>query len=640
MTLERKVLIIDDCPEDRETYRRYLLQDTDYTYVVIEEESGEKGLELCRLIKPDSVLLDYLLPDIDGLEFLDELRDHSGKVDIPVVMVTGYGNEAIAVQAMKSGALDYLVKGKTTSESLRLALRHAMEKAELLRQLEKSEERFRTSVENMLDCFGIYSAIRDASGCIVDFRIEYVNEAACTNNQMTRSEQLGRGLCELMPVMREIGLFDEYCQVVKTGQSLSKEALIYEDIYNQQILIKALDIRVTKLGDGVAVAWRDITKPKQAEEQIKFQAYVVSQVNDAVLITEAKLIDLPGPRILYANAAFTQMTGYNLEEVLGKTPRILQGPKTDRAVLDQIRKCLATCDPLMVELINYRKDGSEFWVETNIVPMVNETGECTHWIAVQRDITERKQIEEKLAQLLEREQAARAEAEAANRKKDEFLAIVSHELRSPLNSILAWTQLLQTRKFDQVTTDRALETIKRSVKLQNQLIEDLMDISRIIQGKLRLDIRPIELIPTIEATLSMVLPSSDAKSIKIESLLDSSIGQVLGDSSRLQQVVWNLLTNAIKFTPEGGHIMLRLERVDSYAQLQVSDTGQGISAEFLPYVFEQFRQADTPSTRVHNGLGLGLAIVRRLVELHNGTVQAASEGEGQGAIFTVKLPLK
>ncbi len=528
--LERRVLIIDDCPEDRETYRRYLLQDPDYTYVILEEESGERGLELCRLVRPDSVLLDYLLPDIDGLEFLDELRSHSGKVDIPVVMVSGYGNEAVAVQAMKNGASDYLIKGKTTSESLRLTLRHAMEKAELIKQLETSEERFRTTVENLLDCFGIYSAIRDASGRIVDFRIEYVNAAACRNNKMTRQEQLvGRGWCELMPALREIGLFDECCQVVKTGQPLSKKSLIYEDVYNQQLLIKSFDIRVTKLGDGFAAAWRDTTA------------------------------DL---------------------------------------------------------------------------------------LAVQRDISERKQIESELAQLLVREQAARAEAEAANRKKDEFLAIVSHELRSPLNSILAWTQLLQTRKFDQITTDRALETIKRSVKLQNQLIEDLLDISRIIQGQLRLDVRPIELVPTIEATISMVLPSCDAKSIKIESLLDSSVGQVLGDSSRLQQVVWNLLSNAIKFTPEGGRITIRLQRCQSepagcpYAQLQVSDTGEGICAEFLPYVFEQFRQADSPSMRVHNGLGLGLAIVRSLVELHNGTVEAASEGEGQGATFTVKLPLK
>lgn len=633
---ERRVLIIDDCPEDRATYRRYLLQDPDYTYVVIEEESGEKGLELCRLIKPDSVLLDYLLPDIDGLEFLDELRQ-AGKVDIPVVMVTGYGNEAVAVQAMKNGAHDYLVKGKTTPESLRLALRHAMEKAELLRQLERSEERFRTSVENMLDCFGIYSAIRDASGRIVDFRTEYLNEAACTSNGIIREEQLGRGIC-VLPVHQETGLFAEYCQVVETSQPLIKEALVYEDVYNKQILIKAFDIRVTKLGDGFAAAWRDITERKQVEEQMKFQAYVLSQVNDAVLITEAKLIDEPDPRILYANAAFTRMTGYSVEEVRGKTLRILQGTKTDRAVVDQMRTAIATCQPVMVELLNYRKDGSEFWVEISIVPMVNETGECTHLIAVQRDISERKQIESELAQLLEREQAARAEAEAANRTKDEFLATVSHELRSPLNSILAWTQLLQNRKLDSATTARALETIARNVKLQNQLIEDLMDISRIIRGELRLDVCPIALVSTIEAAINTVLPLADAKSIRIESVLDFS-DQILGDSSRLQQVVWNLLSNAIKFTPEGGCITLRLERVDSYAQIQVSDTGQGIRADFLPFIFEQFRQADPPITKVHSGLGLGLAIVRRLVELHNGTVQAASEGDGQGATFTVRLPL-
>lgn len=635
---ERRVLIVDDCPEDRETYRRYLRQDPDYTYVVLEEESGEKALELCRLMKPDSVLLDYLLPDIDGLEFLDELSDKTGKVDIPVVMVTGYGNESIAVKAMKSGAHDYLVKGQTTPESLRLALRHAMEKVELLRQLEKSEERFRTSVENMLDCFGIFTSLRDASGCIVDFHIEYLNEAACTSNQLTRQEQLGRSFC-VLPIHQEAGLFKEYCKVVETGQPLIQEALIYQDVYNQQILIKAFDIRVTKLGDGFAAAWRDITSRKQAEEQMKFQAYVLSQVNDAVLITEAKLINKPGPRILYANAAFTRMTGYSIEEVLGKTPRILQGPNTDRAELDRIRAALTTYQPVRVELVNYRKDGSEFWVEMSIVPMVNETGECTHWIAVQRNISERKQIEQELAQLLQREQTARAEAEAANRTKDEFLATVSHELRSPLNSILAWTQLLQNRRLDRVTTDKALLTIARNVKLQNQLIEDLMDISRITRGKLRLNVCPINLISTIEAAIDTLLPLADAKSIRIESVLDPCTGQVLGDSSRLQQIVWNLLSNAIKFTPEGGSIAIWLECVDSYAQIQVSDTGLGISADFLPYVFEQFRQADPPTTRVQTGLGLGLAIVQRLVELHNGTVTAASEGEGQGATFTVKLPL-
>jgi PAS domain S-box-containing protein len=396
---------------------------------------------------------------------------------------------------------------------------------------------------------------------------------------------------------------------------------------------------VTKLGDGFAAAWRDITSRKQAEEQMKFQAYVLSQVNDAVLITEAKLIDEPGPRILYANAAFTRMTGYSVEEVFGKTPRILQGPKTDRTGLDRIRAALTTYQPVRVELINYRKDGSEFWVEMSIVPMVNETGECTHWIAVQRNISERKQIEQELAQLLQREQAARAEAEAANRTKDEFLATVSHELRSPLNSILAWTQLLQNRRLDRVTTDKALLTIARNVKLQNQLIEDLMDISRITRGKLRLNVCPINLVPTIEAAIDTLLPLADAKSIRIESVLDPCIGQVLGDSSRLQQIVWNLLSNAIKFTPEGGSITIRLERVDSYAQIQVSDTGHGISADFLPYVFEQFLQAEPPTTRVQTGLGLELAIVQRLVELHNGTVQAASEGEEQGATFTVRLPL-
>lgn len=637
---ERRILIIDDCAEDRETYRRYLFQDPDCTYVVLEAELGELGLELCRTIQPDCVLLDYLLPDFDGLEFLNELKTQVGKIDFPIVMVTGFGDEAVAVQAMKNGAYDYLVKRHLTPESLQTTVQNALEKAELLRQLERSQEQFRSSVTTMLDCFAIYSAIRNRSGRIVDFRIEYVNQAACLNSQLNNEQQIGRGLCELMPMHRETGLFDEYCQLIETGQPLVREVLLYEDVNNPKKLTKAFDIRATKLGDGLAAAWRDITDRKQVEEQLTFQACALSQINDAVVITEAHPIDPPGPRIVYANQALARMTGYSLEEVLGRTPRMLQGPKTDRATLAQIRAAIARGQPVMVELLNYRQDGSEFHVELNIVPMANEAGTPTHLISVQRDISDRKKAEVEREQLLAREQAARQQAEEANSTKDQLLAIVSHELRSPLNAILGWSRLLQGQTLDQATTQRALETIERNAKLQSQLIEDLLDLERLKQGHLRLEVCPMDLATTVEAAINTVRPSADAKNIRIEANVSHSIKPILGDASRLQQVVGNLLTNAIKFTPEGGQVTVRLERCGSIAQIQVSDTGQGISAEFLPYVFEQFRQENTPGTNKQKGLGLGLAIVRRLVELHNGSVYAESEGKGKGATFTVRLPIQ
>ncbi|MBD0364199.1 MAG: response regulator, partial [Coleofasciculus sp. C3-bin4] len=231
------------------------------------------------------------------------------------------------------------------------------------------------------------------------------------------------------------------------------------------------------------------------------------------------------------------------------------------------------------------------------------------------------------------------QAEAANRMKDEFLATLSHELRTPLNSVLGWARLLRTRSFDEATTARALETIERNAKSQAQLIEDILDVSRIIRGKLHLNLRPIRLAPVIEAAIDSVRPSAEAKSIQLDSLLDPLVDLVAGDPDRLQQIVWNLLTNAIKFTPEGGKIEVRSLRVGSHAQIQVSDTGIGISPEFLPYVFDRFRQADSTTTRSHSGLGLGLAIVRHLVELHGGSVYADSAGEGQGSTFTVQLRL-
>jgi signal transduction histidine kinase/DNA-binding response OmpR family regulator len=263
-----------------------------------------------------------------------------------------------------------------------------------------------------------------------------------------------------------------------------------------------------------------------------------------------------------------------------------------------------------------------------------------HAIELQQEIAERKQAEEERALMLIREQAARAEAETANRTKDEFLATLSHELRTPLTAILGWSHLMRTNKLDPENAARALETIERNARSQSQLIDDLLDVSRIITGNLRLDVRPVELIAIIEAAIESTRPAAAAKAIQFEVAFDAAASHVMGDASRLQQVVWNLFTNAVKFTPEGGHVEVRLEREGTHAQVIVSDNGQGIDQQFLPLIFERFRQADGSTTRKHGGLGLGLAIVRHLVEMHGGTIEAYSEGINKGSRFTVMLPLK
>ncbi|MDB9372462.1 hybrid sensor histidine kinase/response regulator [Nodularia sphaerocarpa] len=285
-------------------------------------------------------------------------------------------------------------------------------------------------------------------------------------------------------------------------------------------------------------------------------------------------------------------------------------------------------------------DGCYRWHLGRGLPVKDEEGHVVKWFGTCTDIHEQKQILEERAHLLELEQIAREKAETANRIKDEFLAVLSHELRTPLNAILGWSKLLQTRTFDQAKRLQALATIERNAKLQVQLIEDLLDTSRILQGKLQLQITTINLASTILSALDTMRLALETKSIQVTTIFEPNMGMILGDSTRLQQVVWNLLSNAIKFTPNHGKIAVELRQADGYAQVIVSDTGKGINSDFLPYAFDYFQQADSSSIRKFGGLGLGLAIVRNIVEMHGGMVKAESLGEGQGATFTISLPLR
>ncbi|HEX8088630.1 MAG TPA: ATP-binding protein [Blastocatellia bacterium] len=273
-----------------------------------------------------------------------------------------------------------------------------------------------------------------------------------------------------------------------------------------------------------------------------------------------------------------------------------------------------------------------------IAPLV-EGDRVIGTITVIDDVTERIASEDQLVSLLGREQAARKEAVLANRAKDEFLATVSHELRTPLNAISGWIEIMRKKNVKPELLDHGLEVVERNVKVQTKIIEDILDVSRIITGKLSLSVTPVDLASVIAAALDAVRPAADAKGIEIRCMIDPNTTPVSGDPGRLQQIVWNLVSNAIKFTPKGGQVDVQLARVESQAEIKVSDNGKGISAEFLPFVFDRFRQADSTSARQHSGLGLGLAIVRHLVEMHGGTVQAASRGEGLGATFVVRFPI-
>lgn len=365
-------------------------------------------------------------------------------------------------------------------------------------------------------------------------------------------------------------------------------------------------------------------------------------------------------RCTYTNPNCEAICGFTIGESWETAwGRCIHGEDRDR-VFANWSSCTQNDQTYTDEFRVYAPDGGLRWVQVATSTMLSPQRQSLGHVGTIEDITERKLAEVVREQMI-REQAARAEAEAANRMKDEFLAIVSHELRTPLNSILGWSQLLLTRKFDQSSTLRALETIARNARSQAQLIEDLLDISKIIRGKLRLCMQPVNAIELIKIVLETVRPQAEAKAIELETLLDEDAQMVCGDPERLQQIIWNLLSNAIKFTPNEGKVEIRLSvegsmqevRGDledpslvpqasvpgSFACIQVIDNGIGIAPDFLPYVFDRFRQADSSSTRSYGGLGLGLTIVSHLVQLHGGKIDACSEGEGKGATFTVKIPL-
>lgn len=393
--------------------------------------------------------------------------------------------------------------------------------------------------------------------------------------------------------------------------------------------------RLTQSLERLTTALRDL---QVAEEAIQLLLSAVQQSRDSIVITNAHL-DSPGPEIVYVNPAFTEMTGYTAEEVLGRSPRMLQGEHTERAVLDALRRNIAQGNAFHGEAINYHKDGTEFYVEWNITPIRSSQQQITHYVAIQRNISDRKRLEKERERLLAQEKSARDAAEVANRSKDEFLATLSHELRTPLTPILGWSRVLRTQDLPQERLQQALETIEENAKRQAQLVDDLLDLARIVRGKLTLNFASVSLIEATVAALETVRLAAEAKSIQIKTNLDATLPPVMGDAGRLQQVIWNLLTNAIKFTPAEGQITLTFSRADRLAQIQIIDSGQGINPEFLPYVFDRFRQEDSSITRQFGGLGLGLSLCRQLVEAHGGTIQAESAGIGQGATFTVQLPL-
>lgn len=572
---------------------------------------------------------------IENSDYDIEYRVIHGDGEIHWVAVKGKAqyNGSGEVLGMLGVVQDISSRKQVEAEREELLLREQAARVEA----ETAKEEISRILESITDGFVAFDR---------QWRFIYVNHEGTRTLGKSVQELLGKNLWQELPELAETSFGRLFQQVMVEGVPLELED--YYPPFNAWI-----SVRIYPSTAGISVYFRNISHRKQTEAEIaNLNRNLQNRINELQTLFEVIPIgilisDDPEFKQIRANPAFAKILGTTVDGNASSTP--LDSPTPGYKIFSNGKELSPEETPLRyaaihninlegVEVDILRGDGIWFNLYGYTSPLLDEKGKPRGAVGAFLDISDRKRAEAEREQILEREKIAREQAEAANRVKDEFLAVLSHELRTPLNPILGWTRLLQTGKLDQQKTALALATIERNTKLQTQLIEDLLDISRILQGKLSLHVLPVDLAMTIEAAKETVRLAAEAKMIEIRTDLKLAIC-VMGDANRLQQVIWNLLSNAVKFTSNGGLIDVKLASVGSYAQITVKDTGKGISPEFIPFVFEYFRQADSSITRKFGGLGLGLAIARQIVELHGGTIKVESAGEGLGATFTVRLPL-
>jgi PAS domain S-box-containing protein len=509
-------------------------------------------------------------------------------------------------------------------------------------ELKESEERFRLLVESVRD-YAIF--MLDPNGVVLTwnagaerFKGYKADEIIGQNfSRFYPPEALERGLPAYeLKVAAETGAFEDEGWRVKKDGSLFWANVVITAVRNSdgQLL-------------GFAKITRDLTQRRAHDEELRRSEERFRLLVEGVAEYAIFMLD-PNGRVATWNVGAQRIKGYAANEIIGQHFSIFYPTETKESGWPEHELQEAAEKGSFVDNgWRLRKDGTTFWANVTITALRDDSGRLLGFAKLTRDLTQTKRVEamelvnQQREEMLEAERSARMAAQKATRVKDEFLATLSHELRTPLSAILGWTQVLLRAESpkEPEMQKRAIEVIDRNARAQVQLIDDLLDLSRIMTGKIRLDLHQISFAAVVEAAVDSAMPSAEAKGIRLKAILGASRDIVSADGARLQQVVWNLLTNAIKFTPKGGQIQVLLQRVNSHLELSVSDTGIGIPANYLPHVFDRFSQKDSSTARAYGGLGLGLAICKQLVELHAGSIRVASQGEGQGATFLVHLPL-
>jgi PAS domain S-box-containing protein len=628
-TQKSKILIVEDNPGDLFLVKEFLKRTSLPSFEIFHVDTLENALVLLRKNSFKLILLDLFLSDSEGIATFEKIYPLSANA--PVIVLTGLIDEKITSEALKKGAQDYLVKGEYDKKLLEKTIRYAIERKQNQELLKQSEEEYKLLFESNPVPMWAYDVntrrIQTANASAILY-YGYTREEFCT---LTIRDILSpEGIVELL---QHHGLHKTNARPHKRKDN----SVLYAEVVSHDIVLGGIQSRL--------VAAYDVTERTKVEGHLRLLESVITNANDAVLVTEAQDIDLPGPKIVYVNEAFTTMTGYTEEEVLGKSPRILQGPKTDKNELARIRKALINHDTIEVDIINYKKNGEEYWANFTVVPVADKGDALTHYVAIQRDVTARKRHEEMTREKLERQVKERTRElnEALSKEKElvelksKFVAIASHEFRTPLATINFATNYLKDylNKLQPSDINKKLESIEKQVRHMTFLLDDVLTLGKSESGKTKVVARKIDIHDFFQKIVEEVQYSTKSTH-QVTFSFESLVREIEIDEKLLRNVFINLLSNAIKFSPESSEVILSVRSVDDQLRISVSDKGVGIPSNEFDKIFDPFHRGSNAGAI--QGTGLGLSIVKKAVELLDGVLDFKSE-MGKGSEFTVGFKL-
>ena len=628
-SVEPKILIVEDNPGDLFLVKEFLKRTTLPTFEVFHADSLEAAISLLTANRFKLILLDLFLSDSEGISTFEKIYPLSANA--PVIVLTGLIDENITAEALKKGAQDYLVKGEYDKKLLEKTIRYAIERKQNQQLLKQSEEEYKLLFESNPVPMWAYDA--------KTFKIVTVNASAILYYGYSREEFSTLTIQDIL-LQEDIKQLLQNNGLFKTGPLRHKRkdnSIIYVEIVSHDIVLGGIESRL--------VAAYDVTERTKVEGYLRLLESVITNANDAVLVTEAQSISSDGPKIVYVNEAFSTMTGYAVDEVIGKTPRILQGPNTDKNELARIRKALVNHETIEVEIINYKKNSEEYWANFTIVPVDDNAGVLSHYVAIQRDVTARKRQEDMTRENLEMQVKERTRElnEALSKEKElvdlksKFIAIASHEFRTPLATINFATNYVKDylNKLQPTDITKKLESIEKQVRHMTFLLDDVLTLGKSESGKTKVVARKIDIHDFFLKIVEEVQYSSKSTH-SVTFTFESVIKEMEIDEKLLRNVFINLLSNAIKFSPECSEVALAVRTENNFLKISVSDKGVGIPSNEFDKIFDAFHRGSNAGAI--QGTGLGLSIVKKAVELLEGDLDFKSE-IGKGSEFTVGFKL-